>query len=82
MSPELIGILSVGAALFVGLGGLVLTLQSRTDKRLDALRAELWAELQRLAERMGALERGQARIEGLIEGSGLFRPGESMARGD
>ena len=33
--PELIGILSVGAAL----AGLVLTLQSRTDKRLDALRA-------------------------------------------
>lgn len=78
MSPELIGILSVGAGLFVGLGGLVLTLQVRTDKRLDGLRAEL----QRLTERVGALERGQARIEGLLEGAGLFRPHEVAAQGD
>lgn len=59
MSAELIGILGVGVAL----GGLVLTLQSRTDKRLDAF----GGELRRLAERV-------ARLEGLIEGSGLFRP--------
>ena len=78
VSPELIGILSVGAGLFVGLGGLVLTLQVRTDKRLDALRADL----QRLAERVGALERGQARIAGLLEGAGLFRPHEVAAQGD
>ena len=74
MSPELIGILSVGAAL----AGLVLAMQSRTDKRFDALRAEL----RRLAERVGALERGQARLEGLLEGAGLFRPRESAAQGD
>ena len=78
MSPELIGILRVGAAL----AGLVLTLQSRTDKRLDALRADMRAELRRLAERVGTLERGQARIEGLLEGAGLFRPRESAAQGD
>ena len=67
MSAELIGILSVGAALFVGLGGLLLRLQFRTDKRLDALASAL----RRLAERVGALDRGQARIEGLLEGLGL-----------
>ncbi len=68
MSPELIGILSVGAAL----GGLMLTLQSRTDKRLDAFKGEL----RRLTERV-------ARLEGLIEGSGLFRHAEpSEATGD
>lgn len=63
MSINLIGILSVGVAL----GGLVLRLQFRTDKRVDALRADL----RRLAERVGALERGQARIEGLVVGLGL-----------
>ena len=73
-SPELIGILGVGAAL----GGLMLMLQVRTDKRLDARRAELrW-----LAERVGAVERGQARIEGLLEGAGRFRPHERAAQGD
>lgn len=66
MSAELIGILAVGATLLVGLGGLVLALQARTDKGLDSL-----------AERVAALERGQARLEGLIEGSGLFRPAAS-----
>lgn len=66
MSAELIGILSVGAVL----GGLVLALQSRTDKRLDAF----GAELRTLGERVGGLEQRVARLEGLIEG--LFRPSE------
>ena len=77
MSAELIGILSVGVAL----GGLVLVLQARTDKRLDALQARtdrrldaLQAELRRLGERV-------ARLEGLIEGSGLFRPADAPAPG-
>ena len=67
MSAELIGILAVGATLLVGLGGLIVT-------------AAMWlggwlrSDLRSLAERVAALERGQARLEGLIEGSGLFRP--------
>lgn len=40
---------------------------------LYVLRAELRSELERLAERVGALERGQVRIEGLLEGASLFR---------
>ena len=75
MSAELIGILGVGAALgglVLTLGGLMLTLQSRTDKRLDGFEGEL----RRLTERV-------ARLEGLIEGSGLFRhPDPSEAAGD
>ena len=74
MSPELIGILSVGAAL----AALVMTMQARSDKRLDGLGLRLDSferELRRLSERV-------ARLEGLIEGTGLFRPGESAAQGD
>ena len=74
MSPELTGILSVGAAL----AALVLTLQVRSDKRLDSLGPRLDGferELRRLSERV-------ARLVGLIEGAGLFRCGESAAQGD
>ena len=77
MSAELIGILAVGATLLVGLGGLVLALQARTDKRLESVGGELRSDIRSLAERVAALERGQARLEGLIEGSGLFRPAEA-----
>lgn len=72
MSAELIGILSVGAALLVGLGGLILTLGNW-----------LRSDLRELAARVGALERGVggleqriARIEGLFERASLFRPAE------
>ena len=67
MSAELIGILSVGVAL----GGLLLALWSRTDKRLDTLENEL----RRQGERV-------ARIEGLIKGAGLFRQVDIPAHGD
>ena len=100
MSAELIGILSVGVAL----GGLVLALQLRTDKRLDRFeeRMDRFEErMDRFEERMEMFEkrfveelagvRGElralgervARLEGLIEGSGLFRRAElSEAAGD
>ena len=70
MSPELIGILSVGAALgglVFTLGGLMLTLQSRTDKRLDGFQGEL----RQLTKRV-------TRLEGLFERSRLFRRPESF----
>ena len=76
MSAELIGILSVGFAL----GGLVVALQLRTDKRLDSLEERMGAlerrfveELAGLRSELRALGERVARLEGLIEGSGLFR---------
>lgn len=63
MSAELIGILGVGAALLVGLGGLILTIGGWLRGDIRALRSELQA----LGKRV-------ARLEDLIEGSGLFRP--------
>lgn len=61
MSPELIGILGVGAAL----AGLIVT-------------AVLW-----ISGWLRDVDRRLARLEGLIEGSGLFRPREpSEAAGD
>ena len=83
MSAELIGILSVGVAL----GGLVLALQLRTDKRLDSFEARMGAFEKRFVEELAGL-RGELRalgerLEGLIEGSGLFRRAElSEAAGD
>ena len=72
MSAELIGILGVGVALMVGLGGLILTISGW-----------LRGDIRELTGRVGALERGVgglaqrvARIEGLFEGAGLSRAGE------
>lgn len=68
LSPELIAILSVGAALMGGLGGLVLTLHGRTDARMMALET-----------RMAALEQRQSRLEGLIEGAAMFAPSQDAS---
>ena len=65
VSAELIGILAVG----ISLAGLVLKVGGMA---IAAIRA-LSARLEGLETRMGALEQRQARLEGLIEGSGLFR---------
>ena len=64
MSAELIGILGVGAAL----AGLILT-------------AALWMGgwLRALDGRVGKVEQRIARLEGLIEGAGLFRPSAADA---
>lgn len=61
VSPEPNGILGAGVALLVGLGGLILTIGGwlRADTRA------LHGELQVVGKRV-------ARLEGLIEGSGLF----------
>ncbi|MCY4594302.1 MAG: hypothetical protein OXC19_05815 [Bryobacterales bacterium] len=64
MSPELLGVLGVGVAL----GGLQLTLWGVMRADLAAIRADL----RDLANRVGTLELRQARLEGLIEGAGLF----------
>ena len=72
IGAELTGILGAGATLRVGLGGLILTLQSRTDKRLDGFENQL----RRLGECV-------ALLEGLIEGLSHFgRAGPSVAPGD
>ena len=83
MSAELIGILGVGATLLVGLGGLLLALWSRTDKRMDAFQA-------RTEQRMDAFqartEQRMDRIEGKMSealgevGTELRKLGERVAR--
>ena len=82
MSAEFIGILSVGAVLgglVLALAGLMLTLQSRTDRRLDGFERRLDA----LVAEFRALGKRVARLEGLIEGSGLFQTPEAPeAAGD
>lgn len=91
MSAELIGILSVGAALFAGLSSLILTLQARTDKRLDGFDKRLEGFERRLdgfgkrldgyAGDLRRLTERVARLEGLLKGAGLFR-GAPSASGD
>ena len=67
ISAELIGILSVGAAVPAAI-----------------LTAALWMDgwLRALDGRVGKVEQRIARLEGLIEGSGLFSPAETAAQGD
>lgn len=89
MSPELIGILTVGVAL----AALVLTSTGRLRSELQSVRSELQSvrgELQSvrgelggkigaLETRMAALEQRMARLEGLLEGAGLYRPAAAPA---
>lgn len=71
MSPELIGILSVGVAL----AALILVALQRIDKRIDALETRidkridaLETRIDGLETRIAGLEKGQARLEGLLDG--------------
>ena len=83
MSAELIGILAVGATLLVGLGGLTLAVQTRTDKRLAAMEARLDARLDEVQSELWRLGERVARLEGLMEGAGLLRlVSQSAAAGD
>ena len=65
MSAELIGILSVGAAL----AGQMLAMFGWLTMRINAIET-----------RLGRIEERVARIEGLIEGAALFRPSDAPGR--
>lgn len=69
MSAELVAILAVGVAL----GGVLLTSLRGVSDRLG-----------KVEDRLGGVEQRVARLEGLFEGSGLFRPAEAAesAAGD
>ena len=60
MTPELVGILSVGVAIVA----VLLVSMQRTDKRFERLEARF----DRLEARMSDLEQRQARLEGLLDG--------------
>ena len=64
MSAELIAILAVGVAL----GGVLLTSLRGISDRLGLIE-----------QCLGCVEPRVARLEGLIEGAGLFRPAEALA---
>ena len=82
MTPELVGILSVGAVLFVGLGSLIVGIAAwqRADIRqvraeVHQVRAELGAEIRQVHTHIDGLrtdvrdlDRRLARVEGVIEG--------------
>ena len=82
MSPELIGILTVGVAL----AALVLTSTGRLRSELQSVRGELQSARGELVGRIGALEtrmagleQRMAPLEGLLEGAGLYRPAAAPA---
>ena len=67
MTPELVGILSVGVAIVA----VLLVSTQRTDKRFERMEARfdrLEARFDRLEARMSDLEQRQARLEGLLDG--------------
>ena len=84
MSPELIGIMTVGVAIaalqMVSIKGLredIKGLREEMDKRFAALDQRFAAIDQRLAaleQRVGALEQRLARLEGMIDGLFNRRP--------
>ena len=93
MTPELIGILSVGAVLLVGLGSLIVGIAAwlRGDIRqvrddlggeIRQVRADLSAEIGGLRTDVRDLDRRLARVEGVIEGMAYANgrdPGEGRA---
>ena len=81
MTPELIAILSVGIAGFVGLAGLMLTLFTRIERRIDRMEDRMEGRMDRMEARMDrmedrmdrmaaqmlTLEQGQAELKGALE---------------
>ena len=64
MTPEVLSIIGVG----IVLTGIILNGQrnARSDSR--ALRSDIERRFERVEERISVLDRGQARLEGLLEG--------------
>ena len=74
MTPGLIAILSVGVAGFVGLAGLMLTLFTRIERRIDRMEDRMEGRMDRMEDRMDrmdaqllTLEQGQAELKGALE---------------
>lgn len=68
MTPELIGTLSVGAALMVGLGGPTLALWRDVGRHIERLDQRLSADIGDLRGDVRDLDRRLARVEGVIAG--------------
>ena len=64
MTPELIAILAVGAAIV----GVVLNARCAARKDIGDLRAELNAKIDGIRTEIGNLRERMARLEGLLEG--------------
>lgn len=64
MTPEVLSIIGVG----IVLAGIILNGQRNLRADYHALRAEMERRFERIEERLSALERGQAKLEGLLEG--------------
>ena len=63
MTPELIAILSVRVAGFVGLAGLMLALFTRIERRMDRIENCM----DRMESRMQTLGQGQAELKGALD---------------
>ena len=79
LTPILVAVATVGvglAALMIGLfawlrqdmGGRIERLESRTNDRFDRMEAQTNGRFDRLENRLAAVEHGQAKLEGLLEG--------------
>ena len=68
MTPELIGILSVGAVLLIGLGSLIVGMAAWLRADIRDVRADLGADINSLRADVRDLDRRMARVEGVIEG--------------
>ena len=79
MTPELIGIITVGIAL----AALMFTMINRVERRLDRVEQCFEEHFERLEDRMSSLEKRQARLEGLLDGirESLFERSRTQASG-
>ncbi len=82
MSPELIGILTVGVAViaviltalqridkrFERVESRIDALEERMDRRIDTLEERMDKRIDGVEVRLASLEQGQARFEGLLDG--------------